>query len=170
MPGTAFMTKLYIIDANAYVHRAYHALPPLTNSKGEMVNAVYGFIRMILKLLKQEKPEYVIVAFDYPAKTFRHEKYPEYKANRKEIDDALRHQMPLAREAANALNLSVVEKQGFEADDIIATLARQARKDKAEVVIVSGDKDLLECSDASPVPITTVSEFLAVLRGELDQD
>ena len=135
------MAKLYIIDANAYVHRAYHALPPLTNSKGEMVNAVYGFIRMILKLLKQENPEYVIVAFDYPAKTFRHEKYPEYKATRKEIDDALRHQMPLAREAANALNLSVVEKQGFEADDIIATLARQARKDNAEVVIVSGDKD-----------------------------
>jgi len=135
------MTKLYIIDANAYVHRAYHALPPLTNSKGEMVNAVYGFIRMILKLLKQEKPEYLIVAFDYPARTFRHDKYPEYKATRKEIDDALKHQMPLAREAANALNLSVVEKQGFEADDIIATLARQARKDKAEVVIVSGDKD-----------------------------
>ncbi len=136
------MTKLYLIDANAYVHRAYHALPPLTNSRGEMINAVYGFTRMILKLLKQEKLEDIIVCFDYPAKTFRHKKYPDYKATRKEIDDALRHQMPLAREAAKALNLLVVEKEGFEADDIIATLAHQAKKDKADVVIISGDKDV----------------------------
>ncbi|MCX5781465.1 MAG: DNA polymerase I, partial [Elusimicrobia bacterium] len=141
------MTKLYLIDANAYVHRAYHALPPLTNSKGEMVNAVYGFTRMILKLLKQGKPEYAIVCFDFPAPTFRHKKYAEYKANRKEIDDALKHQMPLARESANALNLLVVEKEGYEADDIIATLASQARKDKMEVVVISGDKDVRQLVD-----------------------
>lgn len=138
------MPTLYIIDANAYVHRAYHALPPLTTSKGEMVNAVYGFIRMMLKIIRTEKPEYLAVCFDYPAKTFRHKAYAEYKATRKKLDDELKNQMPIVREVARVLNLPMLEKEGFEADDIIATLARSAKKDGAEVVVVSADKDALQ--------------------------
>ncbi|MFC1500941.1 DNA polymerase I [Elusimicrobiota bacterium] len=141
------MAKLFLIDGNAYIHRAYHAIPPLTNSKGEMVNAVYGFIRMMLKILRSEKPDYAIVCFDYPAPTFRHKSFKEYKANRVEIDDELKNQMPLAREAAKALNLFSIEKAGYEADDLIATLAHQAKKDDVEVVIVSGDKDVRQLVD-----------------------
>ncbi|MBN1621675.1 MAG: DNA polymerase I [Endomicrobiales bacterium] len=141
------MKKLYLIDGNSYIHRAYHALPPLTTSKGEMVNAVYGFIRMMLKILNSEKPDYVAVCFDYPAKTFRHKEYPEYKATRKKIDEELKNQMPLARDAARALNLEVFEKEGYEADDIIATLAKDAEKDKVNVVIVTGDKDAYQLVD-----------------------
>ncbi|MHB9154397.1 MAG: DNA polymerase I [Endomicrobiales bacterium] len=138
------MPKLYIIDANAYVHRAYHAVPPLSTSKGEMVNAVYGFLRMLLKLLRTEKPEYLAVCFDYPAATFRHLEFPAYKANRRKMDDELKQQMPLAREAVRVLNLPLIEMQGYEADDLIATLARQAEKGGADVVVVSGDKDALQ--------------------------
>ena len=112
------MKKLFLIDGNAYIHRAYHALPPLTNSKGEMVNAVYGFVRMMLKILRSEKPDYAIICFDYPAPTFRHKSFKDYKANRVEIDDELKDQMPLAREAAKAMNLLAIEKAGYETDQV----------------------------------------------------
>ncbi|MFH1369652.1 MAG: DNA polymerase I [Elusimicrobiota bacterium] len=138
------MSKFYIIDGNGYIHRAYHALPPLTTSKGEMVNAVYGLIRMLLKLQRQDKPDYLAVCFDHPSPTFRHKQFEAYKAHRKEIDDELKSQMPLAREAARALNIKTFEIPGYEADDTIATLARDAEKDGLEVVIVSGDKDALQ--------------------------
>ncbi|MCB4790601.1 MAG: DNA polymerase I [Elusimicrobia bacterium] len=141
------MSKLYLIDGNAYIHRAYHALPPLTTSKGEMVNAVYGFIRMVLKVVNSKKPEYLVVCFDYPAKTFRHKEYPLYKAHRKVIDDELKSQMPLAREAIKALNIVLLEKEGYEGDDIIATLAQNAKNDGAEVIIITGDKDALQLVD-----------------------
>lgn len=142
------MSKLYLIDGHAYIHRAYHALPPLTTSRGEMVNALYGFIRLILKIIRQEKPEYLAICFDYPAPTFRHIAYAPYKAHRKIMDDELKSQMPLARDAVRALNIKMVEKQGFEADDIIATLARAAKNDGADVVIVTGDKDILQIVDS----------------------
>lgn len=138
------MTKLYLIDGNAYIHRAYHALPPLTTARGEMVNAVYGFIRMLLKILRTEKPDCIVVCFDYPAKTFRHTHYAEYKAHRKAIDDELKTQMPLAREATQVLGIAMLEKEGYEADDVIATMARCAEKDGLDTVIVSGDKDALQ--------------------------
>ena len=136
--------RVYIIDGNAYLHRAYHALPPLTTSRGEAVNAVYGFIRLVLKIYNSEKPDYLGVCFDYPARNFRHVIFDQYKAHRKEMDAELRTQMPLAREACSALGIPHVEREGYEADDVIATLARQAAGEGADVVIVTGDKDALQ--------------------------
>lgn len=141
------MKKLYLIDGNAIVHRAYHALAPLTTSKGEQVNAVYGMLRMILKLLKSRSPEYLAVCFDYPAPTFRHKEYPQYKATRKKTDDELKNQFPIAKEFIKALKLPLLEVEGYEADDIIATIASQSRAEGADVVIVTGDKDALQLVD-----------------------
>jgi DNA polymerase I len=136
--------SLYLIDAHAYLHRAYHALPPLTTSQGQPVNAVYGFIRMILKIERQYKPDYIAVCFDTAAPTFRHQAFEAYKATRREIDEALVSQFPLAVEAVEALNLAGYEKDGFEADDLISHFTREARKKDWDVVIVSGDKDALQ--------------------------
>jgi DNA polymerase-1 len=138
------MPSFYIIDAHAYLHRAYHALPPLTNSKGEPVNAIYGFLRMLLKIMRQYKPDAMAVCFDHSAPTFRHESFAEYKATRKETDSALIAQFPIAREATAALGLAQFELAGYEADDLIAHLARRARDRDWEVVVVSGDKDILQ--------------------------
>lgn len=138
------MADFYIIDGNSYIHRAYHAIPPLTTSKGEMVNAVYGFIKMLLNIVKTRKPDYLSVCFDHPSPTFRHKEFDFYKAHRKEIDDELKNQMPLAREAVKALNMISVELGGYEADDLIATLASQASGDGANVFIVTSDKDALQ--------------------------
>lgn len=138
------MPVLYLIDGHAYLHRAFHALPPLTNSKGQPVNAIYGFVRMLMKIIRQEKPDHIAVCFDTPAPTFRHEVYAEYKATRKEMDDSLKSQMPLAREAVKALNLASYELDGYEADDLIADLTRKANAQGWNVVIVSADKDALQ--------------------------
>ncbi|NIM03949.1 DNA polymerase I [bacterium] len=141
--------KLYLIDGNAYIHRAFHALPPLTNSSGRMVNAVYGFTRMLLKILRQEKPDYLAVCFDFPAPTFRHKEFAEYKATRKETPDELKEQIPLAHRIVKALNIPVFEKQGYEADDLISTLTGKASNEGIETVIVTGDKDALQLVDDS---------------------
>jgi DNA polymerase-1 len=138
------MPSLYLIDGHAYLHRAYHALPPLTNSKGQPVNAIYGFIRMMLKILKQEKPDYIGVCFDTAAPTFRHQAFADYKATRKETDDSLISQFPLAREAVAALGIACYELDGYEADDVIAHLTRKATGQGWNVVIVSADKDTLQ--------------------------
>ncbi len=141
--------KFFLIDGNAYIHRAFHALPPLTNSSGRMVNAVYGFTRMLLKILRQEKPDYLAVCFDFPAPTFRHKEFAEYKATRKETPDELKQQIPLAHKIVKALNIPAFEKEGYEADDLISTLAGKASKEDIETVIVTGDKDALQLVDAS---------------------
>jgi len=141
--------KLYVIDGNAYIHRAFHALPPLTNSSGRMVNAVYGFTRMLLKILRQEKPDYLAVCFDFPAPTFRHKEFVEYKATRKETPDELKEQIPLAHKIVKALNIPLFEKQGYEADDLISTLSGKASKEGIETIIVTGDKDALQLVDDS---------------------
>jgi len=138
------MPSLYLIDAHAYLHRAYHALPPLTTSKGQPVGAIYGFMRMVMKIERQYKPDYIAVCFDTAAPTFRHVAYAEYKATRKETDTALVSQFPLAREAIDALNLAGFELDGFEADDLIAHFTRQGRAKGWDVVIVTGDKDALQ--------------------------
>ncbi len=137
--------KLYLIDGNAYVHRAYHALPPnLTTSSGQMVNAVYGFTRMLLRIMKQEKPDYIAVCFDSPAPTFRHREYEDYKATRKETPQELKDQIPLAQKIVKAFNIPLFAKEGYEADDLIGTLTRKAEKEGIETVIVTGDKDALQ--------------------------
>lgn len=138
------MPNLYLIDAHAYLHRAFHALPPLSNSRGEPVSAVYGFMRMLLKIIRLYKPDYMAVCFDNAAPTFRHQAYAAYKATRQATDEALLSQFPAAREAAKALGLALFEKEGYEADDLIAHLTREGRQQGWDVTIVSGDKDTLQ--------------------------
>ncbi len=136
--------RLYLVDAHAYLHRAYHALPPLNNSKGEPVGALYGFARTLLQLVKREKPDAVAVCFDRPEPTFRHKAYADYKATRKEIDQDLIKQLDRADSMVEAMGFVCADKAGFEADDVMATLARQAVKAGYEAVLITGDKDALQ--------------------------
>ena len=133
--------RVYIIDAHAFLHRSYHALPKFSTSKGEEVGALFGFTRLLLKILRERKPEYLAVCFDSKGGTFRDDLYGEYKANRPDIDEGLVTQLITARDLVKALGLKGLYLKGYEADDIIATLARRAAAAGMEAVIVSGDKD-----------------------------
>ena len=139
--------KFIIIDGNALLHRAWHALPPLTTKDGTLVNAVYGFASIMLNIIKDLKPDYGIVAFDPPGKTFRHKQFKEYKATRQKQPDELYAQIPLVKEVALDFGFSIEEKEGFEADDVIGTLARKAQKHNLETIIVTGDMDALQLVD-----------------------
>ena len=141
--------RLYLVDGSAYIFRAYHALPPLTRkSDGMPIGAVSGFCNMLYKLLTdiadEHDPTHFAVIFDYSSKTFRNDLYPEYKANRPEPPEDLRPQFALVRDATRAFNVPCIEMAGFEADDLIATYARQAEAEDGEVVIISSDKDLMQ--------------------------
>ncbi|MBI4372079.1 MAG: DNA polymerase I [Elusimicrobia bacterium] len=136
--------RLYLVDAHAYLHRAYHALPPLKDSKGEPVGALYGFARTLIQLLRRDKPEGLAVCLDTPGPTFRHAAFEGYKATRKEIDGDLLVQLGRARLLAEALGLRCLEKPGYEADDVMATMARRAAREGWEAVLVTGDKDALQ--------------------------
>jgi len=136
---------LLLIDGNALIHRAYHALPPLTvNRTGEMVNAVYGFANTLLRVVTDHKPTHWAIAFDYPAPTFRHEAYAEYKAHRPATPEELKGQIVRVHELAEALGMPSFELKGYEADDILGTLSEQARKAGIGVSILTGDRDLLQ--------------------------
>ena len=136
--------RLYLIDGANYAFRAFYAIRNLSNSKGLPTGALYGFTQMMMKLLREEKPDLVAVCFDTPEPTFRDELYEEYKANRKEPPDDLVSQFPYFRPIVEALGIPVVEKPGFEADDVIGTLARRFEARGYDVVVVSGDKDLMQ--------------------------
>jgi DNA polymerase-1 len=133
-----------LIDANGLVYRAFFALPYFTTSAGQPTNAVYGFTTMLLKVLEEEAPDYVAVAFDRPGPTFRHEAYAEYKATRQRMPDDLRPQIGLAKEVVEAFQLPIFEVEGFEADDVIGALTRQAEARDMDVLIVTGDLDALQ--------------------------
>lgn len=120
------MKKLFLIDGNAIIHRAFHALPNFTTSKGELINAVYGFSSMLLNIINSQKPEYIAVSFDRAAKTFRHEEYKDYKATRVKAPDELYAQIPRVKQVVEAFNIPIYEIDGFEADDVLGTLAKQA--------------------------------------------
>jgi DNA polymerase I len=142
------MKTLILVDGHAILHRAYHAYPHLTTSQGELINAVYGFTSIILSALNQFEPDYVAVAFDKKAPTFRHKEFKEYKAHRPETDKELVDQIPRVYEVVKSLNIPIFAKNGYEADDIIGTIARQAERSKnLEVVIITGDKDALQLLD-----------------------
>ena len=138
--------KLILIDGNALMHRAYHALPPLTTKKGEVVNAVYGFTSVLLKVIKDLKPDYMICAFDIAGGTFRDKIYDKYKAGRKKPDQEFYDQIPKIKKVVEVLNIPIVEKQGFEADDVIGTLSKQA-SNELQTTIVTGDLDALQLVD-----------------------
>ncbi len=124
------MKKLFLIDGNSFCYRAYYAIRVLTTSSGQPTNAVYGFVTMLKKLVQQEKPDYLAVSFDLKGPTFRHKRYADYKINRKPMPDDLVSQLPLIKETLRAYKIPIFEKQGFEADDVIATLAKLYRKVK----------------------------------------
>lgn len=139
------MKRLILIDSHAIIHRAYHALPPLTTPKGEPVNAVYGFTSILLKIIKELKPDYIAAAFDMQGPTFRHAAYERYKAQRPEAPSDLKSQFAKVREMIDAFGISHFEKTGFEADDIIGTIAEKLKKEKdVELIIVTGDMDTLQ--------------------------
>ena len=135
---------LYLIDGSAYIYRAYHAIRSLTNSKGLPTNAAFGFTRMLIKLIEDRSPEYVVMFFDAKGPTFRHEIYQDYKANRPPMPEDLSIQIPYIKEITHGFNIPVIEKQGFEADDLIGTFKCRAEKAGFFVVMVTGDKDFVQ--------------------------
>jgi DNA polymerase I len=135
---------IYMIDGSAYIYRAYHAVRGLSNSKGLPTNAVFGFTRMLLKLIEDHSPEYIGMFFDSKGPTFRHKMYKEYKANRPPMPEDLSVQVPYIKKVTEGFNLPAIEMEGFEADDLIGTLARMAEESGFSVVMVTGDKDFMQ--------------------------
>jgi 5'-3' exonuclease len=138
------LPRLFLIDGSSYIFRAFFAIPPLTNATGMPTNAIFGFTNIVLKLLKQHRPEYVVVALDAGRETFRNDMYAEYKSNRPEAPAELIPQFPYFRKVLDALNLPLLELPGYEADDIIATLCGAMSGKGCEVIVVSSDKDLMQ--------------------------
>ena len=135
---------VYLVDGSGYIFRAFYGLPPMTNPDGVPVNAVFGFSKMLAKLLSDSGTSRFAVIFDSSRVSFRNDIYPEYKANRSDPPEELVPQFDLIRDATRAFNVPCIELPGFEADDLIATFARMAREEGHEVVIVSSDKDLMQ--------------------------
>lgn len=156
------MKKLILIDGNAILHRAYHSIPGFKAPNGEVTNAVYGFTRMLFDLIKNEKPEYLGVAWDMAEPTYRHTEFKEYKANRAEAPDDLYPQLPRVKQILKAMNIPSLESAGSEADDILGTIATKAAKEEdLKVTILTGDKDafqLVEDKIEVLVPITGLSK------------
>lgn len=138
------MGKIVLIDGHSILNRAFYGVPDLTNSAGLHTNAVYGFLNILFKILEEEKPDYLTVAFDVHGPTFRHEIYKEYKGTRKPMPDELREQVPVIKEVLKAMGIKIVEQAGLEADDILGTLAKRAQAQGLLVSLVSGDRDLLQ--------------------------
>ena len=136
--------KILLIDGHSILNRAFYGLPDLTNSEGLHTGAVYGFLNILFKVLGEEKPEYLAVAFDRSEPTFRHAKYPEYKGKRKPMPQELKEQIPLLREMLEKMGIATVSLAGFEADDILGTLAKKGEEKGLDVIILSGDRDLLQ--------------------------
>ncbi len=146
--------KLMIIDGNSIVNRAFYGVPMLTDSEGRYTNGVYGFLNIFFKLFDEENPDYIAVAFDLHTPTFRHKMFSDYKGNRKGMPEELRGQMPILKEVLAAMNIACFEKEGYEADDILGTLAKKGEEKGFDVTVVSGDRDLLQiCSDKTTVRI-----------------
>jgi DNA polymerase-1 len=136
--------KLVLIDGHSILNRAFYGVPDLTNKEGFHTNAIYGFLNILFKLLDEEKPDRLAVAFDLSAPTFRHEMYQEYKGTRKPMPQELREQVPVMKQVLQAMKILVMEQAGLEADDILGTMAKRAEKEGYEVSLVSGDRDLLQ--------------------------
>ena len=161
------MKKLVLIDSNALIHRAFHALPPLTNRKGELTNAVYGFSSVLIKVINELKPDYMAATFDLAAPTFRHIEYDQYKAKRPKAPDELYEQIPKTKDVLNAFGIPVLEKEGFEADDIIGTVAKKYTNREIDILIITGDLDTLQLIDDN-IRIYTLRKGLSdtIIYGE----
>ena len=146
MPSSIASSRptLYLIDGSAYIYRAYFALPTLNNSKGLQTNAVYGFTTTLMKIIREHQPHGLAVAFDEKGPTLRHEEYKAYKAQRPPMPEGMSVQIPYIHRVVEALNIPALRQAGYEADDLIGTLACQAERAGFEVVIVTGDKDMFQ--------------------------
>lgn len=161
--------KLVLVDGHSILNRAFFGIPDLTNSEGLHTNAVYGFLNILFKILDEEQPDYLTVAFDVHAPTFRHKMYDAYKGTRKPMAEELRQQVPLMKEMLTAMGVTIVEKEGYEADDLLGTIAKQSEAQGLEVSIVTGDRDLLQlASDHIKIRIpktkrtgTEIEDYLA---------
>lgn len=138
------MSKIVLIDGHSILNRAFYGVPDLTNAEGLHTNAIYGFLNILFKILEEEKPEYLTVAFDVSAPTFRHEMFEAYKGTRKPMLDELRQQIPVMKDVLRAMGIKIVEMAGFEADDLLGTVANCCEEAGMDVVILSGDRDLLQ--------------------------
>ncbi|UPW18485.1 DNA polymerase I [Agarivorans sp. TSD2052] len=160
---------LVLVDGSSYLYRAYYSPPHLTNSKGEATGAVYGVINMLRSLLKQFKPEHIVVVFDAKGKTFRDDIYKEYKANRPSMPDDLRSQIEPLHAVIKAMGLPLVATPGVEADDVIGTLAKQASAENKAVVISTGDKDMAQLVDENITLINTMTDTVMDRAGVIDK-
>lgn len=161
--------KLVLVDGSSYLFRAYHALPPLTTSKGQPTGAAYGVISMLRKLIATEKPDYMGVIFDTKSKNFRHEIYPQYKANRPEMPDELRLQIEPLHNIIRAMGLPLIAIEGIEADDVLATLAHHATQKHIKTIISTGDKDLAQLVDKNITLINTMNGTVLDENGVLEK-
>ncbi len=172
--------RLVLIDGNAILHRAYHALPPLTTRSGELVNAVYGFASMLFRIFSELHPKYLVVSFDTAAPNFRHAEFIGYKANRPRMDSELVGQIERVHELVRVFNIPIFEVDGYEADDVIGTIATQLSKFKVqsskckvdEIIIVTGDKDLMQLVDENIklyMPTKGLSEGIIVGGSEVKE-
>src|SRR5258707_12157413 len=149
--------KLILVDGSSYLYRAFHALPPLSNSKGEPTGAVLGVLNMLNKMIKEESPERIAVVFDSPGRTFRDELFDQYKAHRTPMPDDLRAQVQPLLDAVTAMGLPLLRVAGVEADDVIGTLAIQAADAGYDVLISTGDKDMAQLGGSRITLINTIS-------------
>ena len=141
------MEKLLLVDGNSIMNRAFYGVPDLTNVNGVHTNAVYGFLNILFRFLDEEKPDYLAIAFDLHAPTFRHKLFPDYKGTRKGMPDELRQQVPYIKNLVKAMNIRTLELEGYEADDLLGTMAKRAQAKGIDVALLSGDRDLLQISD-----------------------
>lgn len=149
--------RIIVLDSHAILHRAYHALPDFSSASGEPTGALYGLASMLISIIRELKPDYIVAAFDLPKPTYRHEAYTDYKAGRKESDEELRSQIKRAYDFFKAFNIPVYEKEGYEADDVLGTVAEQL-KGEMEVIIASGDMDTLQLVDGKDVQVYTLKK------------
>ena len=173
------MKKLILIDGNAILHRAFHALPPLTSKNGDIVNAVYGFFSMFLKIMEDQKPDFIVVCFDKKAPTFRKELFVGYQAKRPKMSDDLIPQIKFVHEILEKAKVEIFEIDGYEADDLIGTIAvqsqksgRKSQKEEIEVFIVSGDRDLLQLVNGHVkmiAPVTGLTNMIVFDEGSVLQ-
>ena len=147
-----------IVDGSNYIYRAFYAIPLLTNSKGFPTNAIYGFTNMLMKLLRDLEPDYIVVTFDLKGPTTRHGEFEDYKATRKPMPDDLIPQIPFIKDVVRGFSICILEKQGIEADDLIGTLTIQASKKGLRTAIISGDKDLMQMVDENVTMIDTMKD------------
>ena len=155
--------RLYLIDATAFCYRAFYALKGLSTSLGQPTNAIYGFLNMLNKIIKEKKPYYLAACFDVSRDTFRLKKFTEYKIQRPPMPDGLTSQIPLIKKLISAYGISILEKEGFEADDVIATMSAKAKEAGIAVTIVSSDKDVLQLVDENTVVFNPYKEKGVIL-------